>query len=173
MKREDNRGLTLVELIIVIAIIAVLTGIVMMSVSIISGLPAKKCANNIYSALSRVRVTTMGKNMDTLQLEVRPDGIFAVETIDSVVETKQLGKNTVKLYVTVNSGGTETETEITSGGSILIDFNRSTGALKPITVGSTDYYTKIRAKKGGKSYTVSIVPFTGKMSVSKDAVTGP
>ena len=49
---KDNKGYSLVELIIVIAIMALLTGTAFFSINMIFGAGAKACANDIKEALA-------------------------------------------------------------------------------------------------------------------------
>ena len=58
---KNNRGFSLVELIIVIAIIAALIGTVILSVSMVFSANAKACSNDLQRAVADCKVTTMGK----------------------------------------------------------------------------------------------------------------
>ena len=64
----NNSGYSLVELIIVIAIMAVLIGTVFYSITMIFGANAKTCANNIQRAIADCKVTTMGKKEAYMEL---------------------------------------------------------------------------------------------------------
>ena len=168
---KDHRGLTLVELIVTVAIITVLTGIAAMSVSTISGLPAKKCAQQILSSISKVRITTMGKKTDVLRITMESDEcIYVQEIIDSVPDQKKLvGKKGVKIeYTIIDSGVPGTEQVMNVGDVLELSFDRSSGAFKEISPGSSKYYGKIVSSKGGKEYSIIMVPATGKMSVSRN-----
>ena len=61
-KKNNNRGFSLVELIVVVAIGAILIGASILSIASISGTAAKQCARNIESILNKTKVTTMGKD---------------------------------------------------------------------------------------------------------------
>ena len=71
-KKNNNRGFSLVELIVVVAIGAILIGASILSIASISGTAAKQCARNIESILNKTRVTTMGK--DTAVIELYKNG---------------------------------------------------------------------------------------------------
>ena len=58
---KNNSGFSLVELIIVIAIIAALIGTVVLSVSMVFSANAKACSNDLQRAIADCKVTTMGK----------------------------------------------------------------------------------------------------------------
>ena len=63
-KKNNNKngGFSLVELIVVIAIMAVLTGIASMSLASVMGVSVKQCARDIQSAANQTRVSTLGKD---------------------------------------------------------------------------------------------------------------
>ena len=58
----NEKGFSLVELIIVIAIMAVVIGTVVFSVSMVFSANAKTCCNNLQRAIADCKVTTMGKS---------------------------------------------------------------------------------------------------------------
>jgi prepilin-type N-terminal cleavage/methylation domain-containing protein len=59
--RLNNRGLTLVEIVVVVAILAIASSIVWMSINTIFGLEAKKTAKELYGAIEKVKVQQMTK----------------------------------------------------------------------------------------------------------------
>ena len=64
----NEKGFSLVELIIVIAIMAVVIGTVFFSVSMVFSANAKACCNNLQRAIADCKVTTMGKSEAWLML---------------------------------------------------------------------------------------------------------
>lgn len=169
-EKPDNRGLTLVELIITVAIITILGGIVMMSVSILSGLPARQCADEVHSSLSKARIATMGKKEAKLRIIGENDCIYVQESIDGVDGVKNLvGKKGVAFSYTKETAGAEgAEISLINGDVLEFSFNRSSGAFSEISPGSNEYYRRLIMRKGGKEYVVELVPPTGKMSVSSN-----
>lgn len=61
MKKKDNRGVSLVELIIVIAIMSIIIGMTGYGLSLVSNKPVDECAKKIEMALNRNRTNAMGK----------------------------------------------------------------------------------------------------------------
>ena len=66
--KKDNRGYSLVELIIVVAIIAVVATTAVLSIGLIFSANAKTCANDIMSAISECKITTMSYGRGNVRL---------------------------------------------------------------------------------------------------------
>ena len=60
--KDDNRGFSLVELIIVIAIMAILLGTMAANIGRISGYRAKECRTKVISSLENGRLMTLSKS---------------------------------------------------------------------------------------------------------------
>jgi len=59
--KKDNRGFSLVELIIIVAIMAILIGVMAANIGRISGYRAKECRTKVVSSLENGRVMTLSK----------------------------------------------------------------------------------------------------------------
>ncbi len=166
---KDNRGISLVELIIVIAIMVVLTAAISLGVSTFTSKHATQCAKNMQISLNRNRLGAMGKKNAYVAFIQNDDGVFMVERFDSAAyddagtrkeayaddpDAVRIGK--AGLVVTVNG------TDLTAGPQ-YIEFNRSDGSLKsPSTL-------EIVVKKGSiKTCTLTVEPLTGKVEFSQD-----
>lgn len=66
--KKDNRGYSLVELIIVVAIIAAVATTAVLSVGMVFSANAKTCANDIMSAISECKITTMSYGQGNVRL---------------------------------------------------------------------------------------------------------
>ena len=150
-KKNNNRGFSLVELIVVVAIGAILIGASILSIASISGTAAKQCARNIESILNKTKVTTMGK--DTAAIELYKDGsdgayYYKVTVTNGkgeiTVETKKIGRSNLEIRM------------LDASNPIKIEFDRSSGAEK------TDI-GKIWVKHGSTEKTIIIYKETGKI----------
>lgn len=161
--KKDNRGLSLVELIIVMAIMAVLAGAVGLGVGLVSGKPADECANKLKSMMQNNRVTTMGKLSSYLELYVGADGcIYVDETIDGNTTTTKIGDAGVTVeYVTGDAPGSYNTLGTTP---IKIEFNRSSGAFKPFS--GSNYILEIKISKASVVRTLQLSPHTGKITMN-------
>ena len=81
--RKNNNGYSLVELIIVIVIMALLTGTAFLSISIIFGASAKTCANDIKEALAENKVTAMGKSEAKVEIyrDASDNNVYIIQWI--------------------------------------------------------------------------------------------
>ena len=160
--RKNNRGFTLVELIVVVTILAVVAAIVGVSVSAVSTANEKRCAAELDSIISMTKMKCLSRS-GNVYVVIRQEGNELVydyyEGVGSrgqLTDQDRLAKGvTVKYSI---GGGTEkiiSETE-----TLTLKFNRTTGGLlQPsqtqdvlISVGSR-YYVTIVALTGSHSRT--------------------
>ena len=163
-RQGRNGGYSIVELIIVIAIIAVIVAAATYSVKMIFSSNAKACANDLQRAISDCKVTTMGKAGTETFLEIigEDDGIYSQMTIDGTAEEKQkIGSNRVTVICKKGAVSDDTagNVDITAGGSVKIAYDRSTGSF---TKETTDKFDTIVIKGGSKEYELKLIGLTGK-----------
>lgn len=60
--KNDNKGFSLVELIVIVAIMAILLGVLAANISRISGYRAKECRTKVISSLENGRLMTLSKS---------------------------------------------------------------------------------------------------------------
>lgn len=173
---KDNRGMSLVEIIIVVAIMSTFIGVMGYGISMISGKPAEECAQKLLSAIQHTRTITTGKQDTTItifmdseerivtkEVSVRlldNDGNTTTEERESVVGAKGVTVVcTMSDRTTVNIAGTKVE----------LKFDRGSGALRSTRINDTDYgtlCTLITISKGDKIRYITITPVTGKLELT-------
>ncbi len=164
--KNDNRGMSLVEILVVIAIMVVVGAIGIMSINAMSGKPAQQCAQQMMYSLERHRTSAMGKVNSQYVLRVSGSGkIVADEYLtneDSLsgVTPKTLEVGSSGNKVTYVCGGTTYSLEDTP---LTLKFDRGSGSFKPQADGS--YCTEISIKRGGREHKVTLVPLTGKVYI--------
>ena len=137
MKQKNNKGFTLVELIVVISIFTILLGILEPSVSSIFGYRAKRAANSIVAALDKTKTEAMNRLVGEMVLERTDDGYYVSYYLDrgkqsGVVEEqaeKIAPKNTLISYTTTEN---TMETEMQLGEKLIFTFNREDGSFRPL-----------------------------------------
>jgi len=165
--RRDNRGLSLVELVIVITIMAVLGGLMAMGISAAITKPAEECAKKLAASLKEARVSTMGKRSVQLKLYTEDGYIYVKEEItltDGTVSTKvnKIGEKGVE--VTYCFAGESSYQTLGSGTDPLtLSFDRSNGGFKPCK--DSKYCGEIKVKKGTREQTLKLYHLTGKVTV--------
>lgn len=185
--KKDNRGFSLVELIVVIAIMAVMVGILVFSMSILTGAQARECAQKVSSQLDSTKTGSMSRYDETMELsylekdsieEVNSDGFYTKSSVYSINKYaagyeitepvyRKVGTSKVKVTVYLKDGSSY-EIGKDAGNTITVGFNRASGAFnKAIVNGSatTTYFDYITFESGIKTYTIVMVPETGKHTV--------
>ena len=162
-----NDGFTLVELIVVIAIMAVVMGMFIAGLGYLSGVNMRSCAHEIQTAIGASRITTMGKEETELSIyrdssdhcyykqeHVKESG----ETSFTDLPAEKIGKATLTLtyYEDPDFTATGSGTEFVDGTEIRIRFNRASG--KQLSA-----FTGIKVASGGREMKVMMVPATGKV----------
>lgn len=172
--KRDNRGMSLVELIIVMAIMAVLASAVSIGVNLVTNKAADKCATQLKSSIQSTRITTMGKFRTYLKIYMTSNGVCIEEVVQNVeggAETVTLtytGDAYVSVIYTLSDGSQYPLGDINS--PLYLEFDRSSGALKrlPDTMGVAQagkYCVKIEISKGNKKRTLKLAYLTGKVTM--------
>lgn len=167
----NNNGYSLIELIIVLAIIAIIMCTVFYSIILIFSANARSCANNIQRAIGDCKVTTMGKSSAYMTLYRNAEGNLYTQmhvmNSSGVYEDSEAQKvGTQKVTVKYRAQGAS-ETELLSGDEIEIWFDRSTGGFADNAVHT--FYEYIRVQGGSKNYKITMTELTGKSEVVADA----
>lgn len=161
MERDNNKGFSMVELIITVAIMAILTGSFVSAAGYLKYANAKAGAKKINTELSELRIDSMSK-MNTPYMYLYNIGgstymkVVSGKDADKAIENGLLDTNTTKL------GNSQIEvfcdgTKITEGTPTKIYMDKSTGAFiscpKEIKVASID---------GHNTYVIKLVKSTGR-----------
>ncbi len=175
--RKNNNGYSLVELIIVIVIMALLTGTAFLSISIIFGASAKTCANDIKEALAENKVTAMGKSEAKVEIyrDASDNNVYVIQWIKEGDDWKpkktddagnavpeKIGNS--RVYVAYVKKDEAAEVELTPGNSLQLCFDRSNGSFSDKSEDCI-ICEKIYVKGGSRSYVMTLVELTGKVEL--------
>ncbi|MCM1088522.1 MAG: type II secretion system GspH family protein [Muribaculaceae bacterium] len=182
---KDEKGFSLVELVIILAIMAVLGSVMFYSFTLVTGQYARECANNLSASLNKEKnyALTRSATVDCyMELVKDSDGYHAkyyvpknaiTETEWELAEEQSIGKERVGVICTLDSGS---EITLASGQSVKFVYNRSSGAMKGIVSsdGATDGLPDVITQKcdsitilHGREYKIQLYPATGKHELSR------
>ncbi|MCH5265666.1 MAG: prepilin-type N-terminal cleavage/methylation domain-containing protein [Lachnospiraceae bacterium] len=155
MVKKNKQGFSLVELIIVIAIMAILTGLMGLGFGYLRTADSKGVAYGINSGLSDLKSRTMAKSEAVYMHLVERDGNYYLNYTDSedaLSESEGLGEKIGSSAVEVKCDGTELPAE----GDVCFAIRRKDGAF---TKGPEKI--EVTATNGSK-YIVYLVKSTGR-----------
>ncbi len=173
---KDNRGFTLIELIISIAIVAMLLGGVAMSMDLLVLADTKSCAEKINVTLSQLRLETMSKGSMNHYMIIEWNDSDSCYYLNAVTSTIPLDETnwkteavTIKAKKIANSKITISYTDQLDGSNIriidasnpckIVNFQTGSGAFKSswrqiIVASRADTLTVCMVLKSGKHYIV-------------------
>lgn len=168
MKRTE--GYSLIELIVVTAIIAILAGAALFSVNSLGNGKLNKCTSRIEAALKETKVNAMSKSGGCiLTISCDSEGNYTLEMTGGQPETIASSKMEIYYDYYEVSTGAENQIKITSATPLRLTYGRASGAflgiLEPgpggVLVPGSVYCKKIIIASGKKKQTLSLVKDTG------------
>ena len=121
----DNRGFSLVEFLVVVAIMSILIGVMAVSIGRLNSYRAKECKNKIAATLNAVQTTALSKSVGGKDIDVvkaSSDGtyvtffyypndrsIYMISTVKGQVsDVQKVGKNDVSVVFDYDGGTART-----------------------------------------------------------------
>lgn len=179
---KNNRGFTLIELMVVVAIVSILVGAMTYSINSVSSTRAKKFASDLNAMISQCRVDTMSGAPSPTYLEISQDenGDYYGTLYEGGAEKakQKLGGSGISCsFITDSIAAQSYSISGNNSTALYLAFDRATGAFSKLTdvkssdsalnVASGNYCTSITIASGGGSYTITLVPNTGYHSVGR------
>ena len=192
--KMSNKGFTLVELIVVVAIFTILLGIAVPSLNSILGFRVNRAANSIASALDRTKIEASSRLVGEMKLEKRADGYYLSYYLDrgkvggashvTEDDPEKIAPARTEISYTSSDGSSHV---MAAGDSLILTYDRATGGFLPIqsTVISQEeilndlkagkdvplqktgtYCTSITVSGGRRYKTLSLIKETGKYSIT-------
>lgn len=153
-KKQNNAGMSLVEIVVVVLILGILSAGTTMGFTYIRSMDASSAAEEITSLLERTRLNTLSAEEGSdVKLELKKDGDSYYGIISqggTELEKMAVGGNGLAISVT-DAGGAET---VVDGTPVEFTYHKSNGAFR-------SSYTKIEIT-GSKTVTVTLVTATGR-----------
>lgn len=159
LPEKKNRGFTLVEMIVVVAIFSILLGILVPSLNPILGFRVHRAANSIGSALDRTRTEAMSRLVGEMKLEYTSGGYYISYYLDrgktggrSNVQEDQPEKIApagTRISYT-DSNGQQHDLWEEGSHSLILTYNRATGGFLPIQTRTWDQNEILEVLDQGK-----------------------
>ncbi len=163
--KKNNKGFSLIELIVVIAIMALLMITVVSYVGMLGRSETRNCAKELMNHMSQTKVCAMSKSNAKLIVWKNDDGVFVKSVQGQRIDTEQIGKANVKVsYLTKRDGSTVATVGTTESSGFVLEYDRASGALKKGADGKYHFYGFI-VESGNDKYVIEFEPITGKASL--------
>lgn len=177
--RNKNAGFSLVELVVIIAIVSILTAGTSIGVSLAFSRDAARCANILNDTLYSVRMDSMSKP-GKYTMEVKNAGstntqyVAEIKCDDILIETVYLegdaAANKVNIITAkLKSGGSEVQLMSSEADSLKIEFDKSKGCVETGTgtdiPGDGIIEFHIIPRSSNRTSDVSLITATGKHTV--------
>ena len=156
LSKLENKGFSLVELIIVVAIIVVLGGVAFTGMSLLTSRPVDECAKKIQIALEGSRNTTMGKYSGYLEFTADSNGVYVKEYINGVANGDKIRIGQSGVTVGVSAPSTSTSFSSTP---YKVEFDRADGSLE------TDGPISFTVSNGSRTIIVTVDKLTGRVDL--------
>lgn len=164
--RKDNKGLSLIEIIIVLAIMSIIGGAFLLTTSIATDKQVSSCAEKLVSSLEQTRNLAMGKQSGFIEVWKTAGGsVYCRMTIDGQYygsDASGIAIGHSALSVEVTEAGSPANVYDLNGHTARIEFSRSNGS-----VSSTPAVTQIKITNGRRTVIVYIDKFTGRVYSEK------
>ena len=176
MKTNRNKGFSMIELIVVVAIIGIFTALASISFNYLKSGNVKAAAKTIDSTLSKLKLDTMSKEAKPYMCLYREGNYYYMfcTTADkaespSTTNGEKIGNGNVK--ITINNSKTIAEGEVVyiafkkGSGAFTEEVKKSSGDITTVHDGISDSDATImveRADGSGTKYTIHMIKDTGK-----------
>lgn len=131
---EEDKGFTLVELIVVIVVLGIISAVSVYGVASFNSLSSESSLESLATAIDTARYATMSSVDDAVTLVVEDDGNFYHARVlqgGVVSEEYKLGDSRFTMYIDTGSSSTGVV-------SMEITFNKSDGSYKSIKVNGVE-----------------------------------
>ena len=167
---KKNQGLSLIELVVVIAIMSLLVGLVAISVTVLSRQKVGNAASDVKSLLQTAQTIAMSKDDCHVEIQVINGSVVftTYSSASSIIDKVTLDKK-ITVKISYNGGS-----NMNSCGAVGLYYERESGSFtnsyvngstgNPKTGTSVDAIRWIEFTNGSKSVRLNLTKLTGKVS---------
>ena len=137
LPEKKNRGFTLVEMTVVLAIFAILLAVLVPSLDPVAGFRANRAASSIGAALDRTKTEAMDRLVGEMKLSWTSDGYYISYYLDrgktgvKEEQPEKIASGRMKISYT-DSNGTTVNLWEDGTNELILTYDRSTGGFLPI-----------------------------------------
>ncbi|MDD6548228.1 pilus assembly FimT family protein [Blautia massiliensis (ex Durand et al. 2017)] len=137
LPEKKNRGFTLVEITVVLAIFAILLAVLVPSLDPVAGFRANRAASSIGAALDRTKTEAMDRLVGEMRLSWTSDGYYISYYLDRgktgvrEEQPEKIASGRMKISYT-DSNGTTVNLREDGTNELILTYDRSTGGFLPI-----------------------------------------
>ena len=137
LPEKKNRGFTLVEMTVVLAIFAILLAVLVPSLDPVAGFRANRAAISIGAALDRTKTEAMDRLVGEMRLSWTSDGYYISYYLDRgktgvrEEQPEKIASGRMKISYT-DSNGTTVNLREDGTNELILTYDRSTGGFLPI-----------------------------------------
>ena len=137
LPEKKNRGFTLVEMTVVLAIFAILLAVLVPSLDPVAGFRANRAASSIGAALDRTKIEAMDRLVGEMKLSWTSDGYYISYYLDrgktgvKEEQPEKIASGRMKISYT-DSNGTTVNLWEDGTNELILTYDRSTGGFLPI-----------------------------------------
>ena len=137
LPEKKNRGFTLVEITVVLAIFAILLAVLVPSLDPVAGFRANRAAISIGAALDRTKTEAMDRLVGEMKLSWTSDGYYISYYLDRgktgvrEEQPEKIASGRMKISYT-DSNGTTVNLREDGTNELILTYDRSTGGFLPI-----------------------------------------
>ncbi len=170
--RDDQKGFTLIELVIVAAIVTIMASLSLTMLGRIKYANTEKMVNYVYDALKKLQITAMSKSeANYLHIYKDGDSYYYITSTSPTYNASTMGTNgtslggNIKIYKVIGAGGSETE--ITGSHRIALSYKKDGCVREKDSAGNALEDIRKIVIKGSYEVEIRINPKTGKCVVEK------
>ena len=171
---DNNKGISILELVVVVAIMAIIGVTMFLATSVATDRHVTSCANKICMSFEQTRGLTLGKQSGTIKFWLNSNNEICAQMYingseyGDEVAIGHAGLSVSFVFVNPSNPSSQTTRALSSGGC-EIEFSRSTGGVTQIIFDGSVETQKLKSiivTNGHREMTIDVDTYTGRINVN-------